>query len=126
MMDFNDWLPSALGRARRLYEDSDRKHFVDHVFNQLLRDVHQIATSTAVRTPAPSIERYQTDDGVVINMEWYDPDSAWHLYFGVRRTLGQKPVVIMDFYSANKAYASNRPGENDMRMAITDYFESWK
>lgn len=124
--EFNPWLPHALGQARRLIEDSDRKHLVDVKFMKLISEVHRIATATAIRTPGPKLERYQVDDGVTLNMEWYDEDSSWHLYFGVRRTLGEKPVVLVDFYGTiQNSYAGKNPDEAAIRKALYDYFEEW-
>lgn len=124
--EFNAWLPHCLGRANRLFEDSDRKNFTDVKFRRLIAEVHRIATATAIRVPEPTLERYQAEDGITLNLEWYDEESAWHLYFGVRRTFGEKPVVLLDFYSATEQYAAKNPDEPSIRKALHDYFDAWR
>ena len=128
MKPLNDWLSTTIRRARLLIEDSDRKNFSGIKLEQLIRRVNNLATTGAIRAPAPDVmERYQTEDSVVLEFGWVDKKSGWHLYFSVRRPIGEKPYAQLDFSGAGEhTYTSDKPTDADITKSLHDYFESWR
>ncbi len=127
MNPLNPWLPGMLRKAKRLYEDSDRVTHAAQLFDETIKRVHALATSTAIPTIDPFLERLQLDDGtVVLSLEWLDKSSGWYLYFSVRRPLGEKPHVSLEFSGNPERYFSEKPSDADIRKALHDYFEGWK
>lgn len=123
----NPWLEVTLKKAKRLYEDSDRKSLADRLFDKTIRRVHALAVRTATPTPDPTLERMQTDDGsTVLTLEWLDQNSGWHLYFSVWRKLGEKPFVMLDYSGVPNSYSCDQPTDDEICKALHDYFEGWK
>lgn len=129
MAPLNNWLPSTIAKARRIVEDSDRKARTDTAFVGLIEHVHHLLCSNAHSAGPPKVERLVTDDRVLLSIEWFDSESNWHLYFGIQRILGEKPVVVLDFFGAvgkPGSYDLRSPSDVDIRKALHDYFQGWK
>jgi hypothetical protein len=138
----NPWLPSTIKKARKVCEDADRKALADRMFVALIERVHHLATINAHDTRPPTIERFQSEDMVLLTMEWFDKEAHWHVCFGVRRQLGEKPRVVLDFSGvlgapghrgshwslANEShsYFADNPTDEEIRKALHDYFRAWK
>lgn len=138
----NHWLSSTLRKAKSVCEDSDRKALADRMFVSLIERVRYLATINAHDTRPPTIERFQSEDMVLLTMEWFDKGAHWHVYFGVRRQLGEKPRVVLDFSGvlgspghrgshsslANEShsYSADSPTDEEIRKALHDYFQAWK
>lgn len=121
----NGWLDSTIKKAKRVCEDSDRKTRASALFVETIKRVNRLATEGAIRTPIPAVERFQNDEMVLLAVEWFDRSASWHLYVGVRRQLGEKPEVVIDF-SGTESYATSKPTDADIGKALHDYFEAWK
>lgn len=129
MIDYlNLWLDEALKKAKRVYEDSDRKALADKLFNQTIRRVNSLTIKSAIRTPEPSkIERTQTTGSSILTMEWRHVKSGWHLRFSVHRAGGEKPYVSLEFQGAeDTSYSTDSPTDANIQKALHDYFEAWK
>lgn len=126
MKSLNPWLHSALRKAIALVEDSDRKSLASRLFTLTIDRVHQLATTSAHATPDPKIERFQTDEGVVLSLEWLDPESGWFLCVSVKRKLGEHPRVALEFSGNPDGYSTDKPTDDDIRKALHDYFYAWK
>jgi len=122
----NDWLESTLRKAERTIEDSDRKAHCGRIFTTLIRDVHGALMRNAIRADMPKIERIQSEESVVLRMEWHDKESDWYLNYDVSRVLGERPRVQMSMSGNPDNYECDSPTDGDMLKGITDYFESWK
>ena len=126
MIHLNPWLDGTLKKAKRVFEDSDRKTLADKLFLKMIRHVHALSVRGAIKTPDPSIERIQTEDGsVVLTLEWLDRSACWHLYFSVWRKLGEKPYVMLEF-SGTSSYSTDKPTDEEILKSLHDYFEAWK
>lgn len=122
----NQWLEVTLKKAKRLYEDYDRKSLADRLFDKTIKRVHTLATGAAIRTPDPSVDRVQTDDSsTVLTLKWTDQESGWYVYFSVWRRLGEKPYVMLEF-SGDGVYSTDKPTDADIDKTLHDYFEGWK
>ncbi len=122
----NNWLLPTLKKARAICEDSDRKNLAQHLFITTVDRVHGLTVRGAHRAPKPELERVLTDDAVVLSMGWFDQASNWHLYITVRRVLGEKPRVELDFYGNPDSYSTEHPTDDDIGKSLRDYFESFK
>ena len=122
----NDWLESTIRKAERTIEDADRRSFAGQLFKTLIRDVHEALMHNAIRAERPKIERVQSEESVVLRMEWFDQESGWHLNFDVARVLGEKPRVQMSMSGNPENYDCGAPTKEEMIKGLSDYFESWK
>lgn len=122
----NPWIGAVLARAERLYEDSDRKSRAAMLFHNTLRSVHRLATHSAIRAPAPKLERFQGDEASpALMMEWYDEASGWFLYLAVRRGFNVRPHLVLEFGGVSH-YSVDKPTDEQIRKALHEYFEQWK
>ena len=122
----NPWIGAVLARAERIYEDSDRKCRAAMLFHNTIRQVHRLATHSAIRTPTPKLERYQGDEeSPALMLEWYDDASAWHLFLAVRRGFNVRPHLVLDF-NGSRHYSVSKPTDEQIRQALFEYFEKWK
>ena len=91
---------------------------------------HQACAFTGVAgahaTPDPTLERTTLEDGILLELEWFDRSSGWHLYVAVKRKYGEKPRVTLDFSGNPEHYGVDNPTDTDISKALRDYFESWK
>jgi hypothetical protein len=126
MKPLNPWLPTVLRKAQRLVEDSDRKTLAAGLLQVTIRRVNALATLSAHKTPEPKVERFQSDEGVSLGIEWSDPESGWFLCVSVKRKLGEKPRVALEFSGNPKSYSTEKPADDDIRQALHDYFQEWK
>lgn len=126
MKPLNPWLHAALRRANALIEDSDRKSLASRLFLLTIDRVNQLATTSAHTTPEPKIERFQNDEGVSLSLEWLDQESGWFLCVSVKRKLGEKPRVALEFSGNPKSYYTEKPTDDDIRQALHDYFYAWR
>lgn len=122
----NPWLQSAKRRADRLIEDSDRKTLAAPMFQRLITQMHTLCVTGPHVAPEPKIERHQDDHGVELLIEWLDQESGWFLCVSVKRNLGEKPRVTLDFSGNPDSYSAENPREEDLRKALHDYFQSWR
>lgn len=123
----NPWRDSALRKAERLFEDSDRQAFAAAPFRTLIWTAHHLATVSAHVVPEPTIGRLVLDDGcVLLSLEWRDEASGWSLYLAVRRKAPVKPVVVLEFCGEPSDYSTDKPSNTDITKALHDYFEAWK
>ena len=122
----NPWLELALSKASRLFEDSDRKAFAVQAFYELIKRAHRLATVSAHVTPLPRLERLQLDEGVLLSLEWLDPESGWFLMLGVRRKPHEKLRVVLEFDGNPKRYSTDNPTDDDITASLHDYFQAWK
>ncbi len=126
MSELNPWKNSLLRKAQRLVEDSDRKNFSAALLQTTIARLHALATLSAHVAPEPKLERFQNDEGVALSLEWLDKDSGWFLCVSVKRRLGEKPRVVLEFSGNPKGYIVDKPTDDDIRAALHDYFQEWK
>lgn len=126
MKPLNPWLDTVLSKASRLFEDSDRKHFVVPAFYNLIRRAHSLATENAHVAPEPKLERLQLDEGVLLSLEWLDPESGWYLMLGVRRKPNERLRTVLEFSGNPESYSTDKPTNDDIAKAMHDYFQAWR
>jgi hypothetical protein len=126
MKPLNPWLESTLKKAAHLCQDADHVSHSARLFRSTIRRVHELATVGAHRAPEPELERVSTEDGIVLSLEWHDRSSAWHLYLAVARKFGEKPRVMLDFSGNPTSYGKEKPTDEEIAQALSDYFEKWK
>ncbi len=126
MRPLNPWLGPALRRANRLSEDVDLKTFTCRLLVTTISRLESLATTSAHAIPEPKISRRQSEEGVVFEIEWLDDESGWFLCVSVRRKLGEKPRVELEFSGNPKSYSVSGPTDDDIRQAMHDYFHEWK
>ncbi len=134
MTQLNPWLPSTIKKARAIVEDVDRKTLADRMFVALIEQVHHLATTNAHATHPPRIERFQNEGEVFLSMEWHDQEASWHVCFGVRRKLGEKPRMVLEYSGVFEgagahefySYSIDNPTDEEIRKALHDYFQAWR
>ena len=126
MTALNLWKTSLLRKAQRLVEDSDRKNFSAALLQTTIALLHALATQSAHVAPEPKLERTQNDEGVALSLEWLDKESGWFLCVSVKRKLGEKPRVVLEFSGNPKGYVADNPTDADIRQSLHDYFQEWK
>lgn len=126
MKPLNSWSQNVSRRAQRLVEDADRKWLVDKMVTRLIERLERLATAGAHATPAPRVHRHQGDDGVVFDVEWVDEMALWFLCLSVRRTLGEKPRIVLEFCGENERSTVENPTDTDIQKALHEYFQAWK
>ncbi len=126
MKPLNSWRAAALVRSARLVEDVDRKSLTSRLLIETISRLESLATTGAHATPEPKISRHQNEEGVVFEIEWHDDESGWFLCVSVKRKLGEKPRVSLEFVGNPKSYSVDKPTDDDIRRALHDYFWEWK
>lgn len=127
MKQLNPWLHATLRKAARVVEDSDRVALAAQLLTKTVRRIHALAVTGAHNTPAPRLQRIQSDDGgVSLIVEWHDEESGWFLAFNVARVAGTKPALGMEFSGNPDGYVIGNPADDDIRKALHDYFQKWK